>query len=115
MNHVLENIRDIEALAEVCQKDQCKYVTMREAGADQKSIAAHIQVMDHNSHEYGKMMASLSPDNPDQMLLFINAVKALGAVEVLERIRDAEEFSSWVNLGLQSWINRITAEAADGY
>lgn len=113
MSHVLENIRDIEALADICQKDQRQYVTMREAGADPKWVNAHVQVMDHNSHEYDKMMGSLSLDNPDQMLRFIKAVKALGAVEVLERIQEGEEFSSWVNLGLQSWVNRIKAESTD--
>lgn len=113
MNHILENIRDIEALAGICQKDQRQYVTMREAGVPFEEISAHVKVMDHNSHEYDKMMGSLSLDNPDQMILFIRAVKALGAVEALERIREGEEFSNWVNLGLESWINRITSEVTD--
>lgn len=113
MSHVLENIRDIESLAEICQKDQRQYVTMREAGVPSEEINDHVKVMDNNYHEYDKMMGSLSLDNPDQMLRFIKAVKALGAVETLERIREGGEFSNWVNLGLESWINRITAESTD--
>lgn len=113
MSHVLQNIRDIEALAEICQKDQRQYVAMREAGATQDLVSAHVEVMDDNSYEYEKMMGSLSLHNPDQMLRFIKAVKELGAVETLERIRDGGEFSNWVNLGLESWINRIKAESTD--
>lgn len=113
MSHVLENILDIEALASLCQKDQHQYVSLREAGAPQEWVNAHVEVMDGNSHEYDKMMGSLSLDNPDQMLRFIRAVKALGAVETLERIQEGGEFSNWVNLGLESWVNRIKAEATD--
>lgn len=114
MSPIFDNIRNIEAQAEMCNNNQRQYVTMRNKEVDQAFILAHTHVMDHNSQQFDKMIGSLSLDNPAQMLLFIKAVKALGAVEALERIREGEEFSNWVNLGLESWINRITAEVTDG-
>lgn len=113
MSHVLENIRDIETLVEMCQKDQRQYVTMREAGEEQSLINDHVQAMDRNFHEYDKMMGSLSLDNPDQMMRFIKAIKAMGAVEVLERMQESEEFSTFVNIRLESWENRIKMESTD--
>lgn len=113
MSHIFDNIRQLEACAEQCRKDQRQYVVMREAETDASFIRAHTQVMDHNSEELDKMVKSLRLDNPAQMIRFIKAIKALGAVEALERIQDGEEFSNWVNLGLESWINRIGAEAQD--
>lgn len=111
MSHIFENIRNIEAQAEICNKDQRQYMAMRSGGAERWELDAFIPHMDDNDHHFTQTVRELSLDNPAQMLLFIKAIKALGAVEALERIREGEEFSNWVNLGLESWINRITAEA----
>lgn len=113
MNHIFENIRNIEAQADICQKDQRQYMAMRSGGAERWEMDAFIPRMDDNDHHFTQAVRELSLDNPTQMLLFIKAVKALGAVEALERIQDGEEFSNWVNLGLQSWVNRITAEVTE--
>lgn len=113
MSHIFENIRNIEAQADICQKDQRQYMAMRSGGAERWELDAFIPRMDDNNHHFTQVVRELSLDNPTQMLLFIKAIKALGAVEVLERIQEGEEFSNWVNLGLQSWVNRITAEVTE--
>lgn len=114
MNHILEDIRNIEVMADVCQKDQRQYTAMDSGGAERWEMEAFIPRMDDNNYHFTEVVRALNLDNPEQMISFIKAVKALGAVEVLERIQEGEEFSNWVNLGLESWINRITAEVTDG-
>lgn len=111
MGNIFDNIRNIEAQAEICNKDQRQYMAMRSGGAERWELDAFIPRMDDNDHHFTQTVRELSLDNPAQMVRFIKAIKALGAVEALERIREGEEFSNWVNLGLESWINRITAEA----
>lgn len=113
MNHIFENIKNVEALAEICQKDIRQYQAMRSGDAEQWEIDAFIPRMDDNNYAFTEVVRQLSLDNQDQMLLFIKGIKALGAVEALERIREGEEFSNWVNLGLESWINRINAEVTE--
>ncbi|AKY04142.1 hypothetical protein F9047_11555 [Escherichia coli] len=111
MSHIFDNIRNIEAQAEICEKDQRQYMAMRSGGAERWELDAFIPRMDDNDHHFTQTVRELSLDNPAQMVRFIKAIKALGAVEALERIQEGQEFSNWVNLGLESWVNRITAEA----
>lgn len=113
MNHIFANIKTVEAMADLCEKDNRQYVAMRNGDAEQWEMDAFIPRMDDNNYAFTDAVRQLSLDNPQQMVLFIKAIKALGSVETLERIRDSEEFSNWVNLGLESWINRITAEVTE--
>ncbi|AFH21024.1 hypothetical protein CL97_gp140 [Cronobacter phage CR9] len=110
---IFDNIRTLEASAEICVKDTRQYVAMREGEAERWELDAFIPRMDDNCFHFTDAVEKLNLDNPVNMLRFIKAIKALGAVEALERIQEGEEFSNWVNLGLQSWVNRITAEATD--
>lgn len=113
MNHIFENIKNVEALADICQKDIRQYQAMRTGSAEQWEVDAFIPKMDDNNYAFTEAVRKLNLDNQDEMIKFIRAVKALGAVEALERVQDTEEFSNWVNLGLQSWVNRIKAESAE--
>lgn len=113
MNHLFENIKNVEAMADLCEKDIRQYQAMRNDEAEQWELDAFIPRLDDNNYAFTDVVRQLNLDNPQQMVLFIKAIKALGAVEALERIRDAEEFSNWVNLGLESWIYRITAEVTE--
>lgn len=113
MSHILDNIRNIQALAHGYLDGLNKYVEAKEGGAEKWELDAMEPSIDDAHEAYSRVIRSLSLDNPSQMVMFIKAVKALGAVEALERIREGEEFSNWVNLGLESWINRITMELHD--
>lgn len=113
MSHIFDNIRNIEAQAEICEKDQRQYMAMRSGGAERWELDAFIPRMDDNCFHFTDAVEKLNLDNPVNMLRFIKAIKALGAVEALERIQEGGEFSNWVNLGLESWVNRIKAEATD--
>lgn len=110
---IFENIRKVEGMAGVCQKNTRQYMVMRAGGAERWEMDAFIPRMDDDSHFFAEEVRKLNLDDPNAMLDFIKRVKALGAVEALERIQDGEEFSNWVNLGLQSWVNRITAEVIE--
>lgn len=111
MSHIFDNIRNIEAQAEICEKDQRQYMAMRSGGAERWELDAFIPRMDDNDHHFTQVVRELSLDNPAQMVRFIKAIKALGAVETLERMQESEEFSTFVNIRLEGWVNRITAEA----
>lgn len=113
MNRIFENIKNVEAMAEICQKDIRQYQAMRNGDSEQWEMDAFIPQMDDNNYAFTEAVRKLNLDNQDEMIKFIKAIKALGAVEALERIREGEEFSNWVNLGLESWINRITAEVTE--
>lgn len=113
MNHVLEDIRNLEVLAEICQKDIRQYQAMRSGDAERWELDAFIPKMDDNNYIFTEAVRSLNLDNQDEMIKFIKAVKALGAVEVLERMQESEEFSTFVNIRLESWANRIKMEATD--
>lgn len=113
MNHIFENIKKVEAMADLCRKDTRNFIHMHHVGAEQWELDAFQPRLDDNHQAFTDVVRQLSLDNPAQMVLFIKAVKALGAVEALERIREGEEFSNWVNLGLESWINRINAEVTE--
>lgn len=113
MNHIFDSIKNLEALADLCQKDIRQYQTMRTGGAEQWEMDAFIPRMDDNNYAFTEAVRKLNLDNQDEMIKFIKAIKALGAGEALERIREGEEFSNWVNLGLESWINRINAEVTE--
>lgn len=110
---IFDNIRILESSAVQCQKDIRQYQAMRAGSAESWEIEAFVCEMDDNNYHFTELVRNLNLDNQDQMLKFIKTIKALGAVEALERIQESEEFSNWVNLGLQSWVNRITAEATD--
>lgn len=110
MSPIFDKIRDIEAQAEICEKDQRQYMAMRYGGAERWELDAFIPLMDDNDQRFTQTVQELSLENPAQMVRFIKAIKALGAVEALERIQEGQEFSDWVNLGLESWVNRIKAE-----
>lgn len=110
---IFENIRTLEASAEICVKDTRQYVAMREGDAERWELDAFILRMDDNCFHFTDAVEKLNLDNPVSMLHFIKAIKALGSVETLERIREGGEFSNWVNLGLESWVNRIKAESTD--
>lgn len=113
MNHIFENIKKVAAVAEQCRKDTRNFIHMHHTDAEKWELDAFQSRLDDNRHAFMVAVSQLNLGDPDQMLLFLKAVKALGAVETLERIRDSEEFSNWVNLGLKSWTNRITAEVTE--
>lgn len=113
MSHIFDNIRNIEAQAEICEKDQRQYMAMRSGGAERWELDAFIPRMDDNCSHFTEAVEKLNLDNPVNMLRFIKVIKALGAVETLERMQESEEFSTFVNIRLEGWVNRITSEATD--
>lgn len=110
---IFENIRKVEAMAVICQKNTRQYIAMREGGAERWEMDDFIFRMDDDSHFFAEAVRSLNLDNQDEMIKFIKAVKALGAVEVLGRMQESEEFSTSVNIDLESLANRIKMEATD--
>ena len=113
MSHILDNVRIIQSLSYGYLDDLEKYKAAKEGGAEKWELDAMEPAIDDTHEAYDRAIRSLSLDNPAQMVLFIKAVKALGAVEALGRVRVAGEFSSWVNQGLEGWANRITMELHD--
>lgn len=110
---IFENIRTLEASAEICEKDTRQYIAMREGDAERWELDAFIPRMDDNCFHFTDAVEKLNLDNPVNMLRFIKAIKALGAVETLERMQESEEFSTFVNIRLEGWVNRIKMEATD--
>jgi|AGFS01.1.fsa_nt_gi hypothetical protein len=113
MNHIFENIKNVEAMAGICQKDIRQYQAMRNGDSEQWEMDAFIPQMDDNNYAFTEAVRKLNLDNQDEMIKFIKAIKALGAVETLERMQESEEFSTFVNIRLEGWANRITSEVTD--
>ena len=108
MNNIFENIKKVEALAEICQKDARQYIGMHQVGAEQWELDAFLPRMDDNNHHFSEVVRQLSLDTPTKMLNFIKCIKALGAVEALESVKDSGNLSPEVNSDLESLINYIT-------
>lgn len=111
MNHIFDNIRQVETEALAYILDRRQYQVMRGLGTvPVSSMLDLLQIMDNSETAYLRTVRSLSPEEPEQMLSFIKAVKALGAIEAIGRMKDSGDFSTFVNIRLTEWANRIAME-----
>lgn len=114
MNHILDNIRKIETEALAYTLNRRQYQVMRELGtAPADAMLDLLQIMDNSETDYIRTVRSLSPEEPEQMLRFIKAVKAVGAIEAIGRMKESGDFSTFVNIRLTEWANRIAMETHD--